>query len=508
MGSKKLRNADNPSRPRLASKDTVVVGFCHGDRVHPQWRRALSQVVVRDAMTRRRIVGEMDISASGAHVATGRCKMVRGFLAVPGRPEWLWIVDTDATFPPTILDRLLLSAHPVERPIVGALAFGIKPTEDAHGDTVMNDVGSSKLTVYPTLYRYDAQGRASRIWDYERNALVEVDGTGCHCLLIHRSVFEHEIWDLDHPNPWFRSGTVLNGGEVSEDLFFCLNARAAGFPIFIDTSAKTGHVKEVVIDESLYESQRGMQKGSAAADPAGELEVADIVLVVPSRGRPAQAGELAQCWSRTTSGRSVLWICIDDDDDAQAYAAAVGGSGVEGGGVHILQGQRQQMCPWTNQAAAAAVAGGARVVASLGDDHRLEGDWEAQVLDAVDEMGGTAIVYGRDGIQNENLPTACFVTANVVDALGWMCLPGLEHLFCDNVWKVLGERAGVLRYLPGMSTPHLHPVAGLGAMDASYASSNSEAQYQRDGAVFRAWLQDGGADRDASIVANLVRVPA
>ncbi len=483
-----------------ARRDSVVVGFCHGDRVHPQWRRALSQVIVRDAMTRRRVVGEMDISASGAHVATGRCKMVRGFLAVPGRPEWLWIVDTDATFPPTILDELLAVADPVERPIVGGLAFGVKPQEDAQGNTLMNDVGASRITVYPTLYRYDGEGRAYRIWDYERDGVVEVDGTGCHCLLVHRSVFEHEIWDMEHPNPWFRSGTVLNGGEVSEDLFFCLNARAAGFRIVVNTRAKTGHVKEIVVDESLYESQRGMQRDSAA-DPAGELEASDIVLVVPSRGRPAQAGELAASWRATTTGRSVLWICIDDDDDALAYASALGPD------VQLLQGPRQQMCPWTNQAAAAAVAGGARVVASLGDDHRLVGDWETAVLGAVDEMGGTAIVYGDDGIQGERLPTAAFVSADIVAALGWMCLPGLEHLYCDNVWKVLGERAGVLRYLPGMSTPHLHPVAGLGAMDASYASSNSEAQYQRDGAVFRAWLH-GGADRDASIVANLVRVPA
>lgn len=482
------------------SNGKVVVGFCHGDRIHPQWRRSLTQVILRDANTAKRIIGEIDMSSSGAHVATGRCKIVRGFLAIQGRPEWLWMVDTDATFAPEILDQLLAAAHPVERPIVGGLAFGVKPETDERGDTVLNAVGASRIEVYPTLYVLDeASGRTAQMRDYPRDSVVEVDGTGCHCLLIHRSVFEHEIWDTSHPLPWFRSSTVLNGGEVSEDLFFCLNARAAGFTIVVNTAAKTGHVKELVVDESLYLAQRG-ERPTPTVD-GDDLEVSDVVLVVPSRGRPERAGELAESWRATTGGRSVLWVCVDDDDDLEAYRAALGE------GVHLLVGPRQQMCPWTNQAGLAAAYGGARVVASLGDDHRLVGDWEAQVLGAVDDAGGTAIVYGDDGIQHEWLPTACFVTADIVKALGWVCLPGLEHLFCDNVWKTLGEVTGTLRYLPDMSTPHLHPVAGLAEWDDSYRETNAPAAYDRDRKVFEAWLADGVV-QDASKVMALLKVPA
>ena len=496
MGSKKQRNASAVARPDT----TVIVGFCHGDRIHPQWQASMTGVLVRDLLTTRRIIGEIRGPASGAHVATARSKIVRQFLSHPQQPEWLWIVDTDATFPPTILDQLLDSAHPVDRPIVGALAFGLQPAKDANGQETVNMTGGSTLVAFPTLYLFNEQGQALRIWSYPRDTLVEVHGTGCHCLLIHRSVLEHEIWDTSHPLPWFRSGTVMNGGEVSEDLFFCLEARRAGFRLHVDTGAKTGHVKEFVVDEAFFDSQAAYR--DAVGQVGGTNGIAEIVLIVPSRGRPRQAGELADSWRATTTGRSVLAVCVDDDDDLTAYQAAVGP------GVHVLVGPRQQMCPWTNDIAVEAAAGGARIVASLGDDHRLVGDWESLVLAAVDDAGGTAIVYGDDGIQGERLPTAAFVSADIVAALGWMCLPGLEHLYCDNVWKTLGERAGVLRYLPELSTPHLHPVAGLAPMDESYASSNSEAQYQRDGAVFRAWLQDGGADRDASIVANLVRVPA
>lgn len=271
MGSKKQRN---PARPAAAGgKGKVVVAFCHGDRVHPQWARNLRAVLIRDSWRGHRIIGEFDVSSSGAHVATGRCKMVRDFLRHDAKPEWLWIVDTDATFDRDVLERMLSAAHPTERPIVGALAFGIKPVEDATGNAVTNTVGAGPFELFPTLYHFNASGQTFRLMDYPQDQLVEVHGTGCHCLLIHRSVLEHPSWDTAHPLPWFRSGTTLAAGEVSEDLFFCLNAKAAGFPIFVDTSIKTGHIKEFVADEDLYLAQREHR-------PSGRYR---RVVVVPSR---------------------------------------------------------------------------------------------------------------------------------------------------------------------------------------------------------------------------------
>lgn len=489
MGSKKTRTKSRPTN------DSVIVGYCHGDRIHPAFMSSYEGVLVRDLLTTRRLLGKVDAYSSGAHVATGRCRIVRKFLEHPKRPDWLWMIDTDATFPVTILDQLMASADPVERPIVGGLAFGVKPETDDQGRELVNECRASVLELFPTLYLFNEAGKTFRLWNYPQNELVEVHGTGCHCLLIHRSVLEHPCWDTEHPLPWFRSGTVLAGGEVSEDLFFCIEARRAGFPIHVNTAAKTGHIKEVVVDEDAYRRQLEAKGLAGKAVPP----IPEMVLIVPSRARPERAAELAEAWRKTTTGRSSLWFAVDDDDDVNAYTVALGTD------VQLFAGPRQRLCGWTNDLALDAVQGGARVVASIGDDHRLVGDWETQVLDAVGD--GPAIVYGDDGIQGEALPTACFVSAVIVDALGWMCLPGLEHLYCDNVWKVLGEKAGVLRYLPDMSTPHLHPVAGKAEWDDSYRESNHPAKYEADRRVFEAWLANG-ADRDAATVTALVKVPA
>jgi len=220
---------------------TVVSAFCHGDTVEPYWRASYQRIVFDDSRTVQRIVAEFDLASTGAHIPASRNRMVRRFLEHPARPEWLWIHDTDAVFEPDTLDRLLIAADPVERPIVGALAFSVAP------DPVR------QVTLLPTLYLFDDDG-VFRLNTYPVGDLVQVDATGCHCLLIHRSVLEHPGWDTAHPLPWFRMD-VRGGEEISEDIWFCRRAGDLGFPIWVDCGARTGHVKKFIADERWYLTQ-------------------------------------------------------------------------------------------------------------------------------------------------------------------------------------------------------------------------------------------------------------
>jgi hypothetical protein len=236
----------------------VMVGFCYAQStMTPQWARSYRAVLVRDAATRRRIVGEAAHEASGVHIPTARCEIVRTFLAHPARPEWLWIVDTDATFDDDVLERLIAAADRKARPIVGALAFGVRPVKDDRGAQVINSVGASPLELFPTLYVWDEHG-STCIYDYPVDQTVQVSATGAHCLLVHRDVVADPRWlDDSHPLPWFRTA-VASSREVSEDQFFCLRAQSFGFPVHVSTAVKTGHVKTFVADEDLYRAQRGL----------------------------------------------------------------------------------------------------------------------------------------------------------------------------------------------------------------------------------------------------------
>ncbi len=79
------------------------------------------------------------------------------------------------------------------------------------------------------------------------------------------------------------------------------------------------------------------------------------------------------------------------------------------------------------------------------------------------------------------------MSSDIVRALGWMCLPSLEHYYTDNVWADLGRNAGCLRHLRVIAVDHLHPAAGLAPADAVYASSSEKISADR--AAYQEWCR-------------------
>lgn len=240
---------------------TVLVGFIHrADAIAPQFRRCLTMAYMRDAASTRRIVGELD-EESSANISMARCRIVEQFLAHPARPDWLWMIDSDMTFPDGIVDRLVASASRKERPIVGGLCFGVRPLK-IDGEERMNETMGTPLELFPTLYTLDDDGRMVHQMAYPPDAVVQVNSTGAACLLVHRTVLGDGRWTSDgHPLPWFRE-SVLHGKVCSEDHFFCLRAGSFGYPVHVNTAARTGHVKTFIADESMYLAQ---QAGRASA---------------------------------------------------------------------------------------------------------------------------------------------------------------------------------------------------------------------------------------------------
>lgn len=229
----------------MKNSDTVAIGFCHApNTITGEWRNSYTQLLQRDAYTHQRIVAEHYNVTGGTGIPRSRCIITEQFLEAEHQADWLFFLDTDASFDSDILDILLQDADPVERPIVGGLAF-----KAVYGEP--NAVGARSFTLEPTIYQ-GKDGVYYTVNKYPLNALLKVTATGCHCLLIHRSVLEDPRWKEDrHPHPWFRM-FVRNGYENSEDFYFCERAQELGYPVYVSTRAKTGHVKSIVLDEDLY----------------------------------------------------------------------------------------------------------------------------------------------------------------------------------------------------------------------------------------------------------------
>lgn len=215
--------------------------------------------------------------------------------------------------------------------------------------------------------------------------------------------------------------------------------------------------------------------------------MADLVVIVPSRGRPEAARELNHAISETRTADTRLLLALDKSDPTLDEYPDIW---------QIVGTENRNMVDALNLAADYLTGGGSSFIGEqpfsigfMGDDHRpRSAGWDKLYLDALREMG-TGIVYGNDLLQGENLPTQCAMTSDIVRALGWMSPPSLTHLFLDNIWKIIGNGAGCLRYLPDVIVEHMHPVAGKADWDEGHVRVNSPEMYERDHEAFTRWLR-------------------
>lgn len=209
----------------------------------------------------------------------------------------------------------------------------------------------------------------------------------------------------------------------------------------------------------------------------------DLLVITPTRGRPDRVARLASSVHRTATLKTDLCLAFDDDDDTAAETLAV----VEPiGNVRAMTGSRQGLGPWTNQIAQAHF-GDYRAFASLGDDHvpRTLG-WDAECLRALDAMGGGFVA--PNGLLSPGFPEQVIISAPVVEALGWMCLPGLDHWYVDQVWYDLARYTHRYQWLEDVRVEHWQ--------DASDATGQEAwSHLDRDRVTYATWLLEGyGAD--------------
>lgn len=217
-----------------------------------------------------------------------------------------------------------------------------------------------------------------------------------------------------------------------------------------------------------------------------------LAVIVPTRGRPANAARLAQAF-RQSDALNALPVFVADSDDPELpgykellekgliprlMVSPYGGSG---------------MCAALNYAAV-RYSELYEAIGFMGDDHlpRTAG-WDGRVLDALDSLQ-PRVVYGNDLLQGANLPTAVFLQSRLIQAMHLMAPSVMRHLYLDNFWKELGEQLGGLVYLDDVIIEHLHPVNGKAPWDERYAAVNSNEQDQADRNAWLAYRSDGRFD--------------
>lgn len=204
-----------------------------------------------------------------------------------------------------------------------------------------------------------------------------------------------------------------------------------------------------------------------------------VLAVIPSRGRPERATLAARALLRRATGPDAYVTVVTDEDDPchEEYVAKLPRHDHFYHEV-LAPEQTGDLVRATNTVAVAIARHTPdAIIGNLGDDHLCRTDgWDEIVAEAARTP---SIVYGDDRLQGERLPTAPFISALIVRALGWYALPSCHHMYIDDAWKALGVVTGTLRYVPELVIEHVHPATGAVPSDAGYARADASLDHDR-----------------------------
>lgn len=265
--------AERGQDPGHDPAQAVAVAWVASNSVQYNFFHSMVDLLSWDAANHGRIWqgGYIAKRAGTDGLVEARNQVVETFLQErAGVADWLFWLDTDMGFAADSLDRLFEAADPVDRPIVGGLAF-------TQRETTSDGMGGWRCHATPTIFDWahldDQMGFAVR-WDYPANTVTRVHGTGSACILVHRGVFERiekefgACWYLRVPN-------TTTGQLLSEDLSFCVRANALDIPIHVHTGVPFTHQKVVWLGEEDYWQQRAVNPPPVTVEDMRAKKAAD-----------------------------------------------------------------------------------------------------------------------------------------------------------------------------------------------------------------------------------------
>jgi hypothetical protein len=391
--------------------------------------------------------------AKGYDLAVARNEATADFLE--SNVEWVLFIDSDMGWEIDALDKLMASADPKTRPIVGGLCFGYSPTEDGYGEAN----GPFRFP-FPTIYDLaeDGDERAFRIrWGYRAGSLEKCGATGAAFLLIHRSALE-TMAEKHGPTWWTRMKPTGAKSLWGEDTSFCVRAGMCDIPIYVDTRVRTSHLKPVYVSEVTYTSM--------IRPPLADEE---IDVIVPVLGRPHHAEPFMKSL-RATTGLAFATVVanVDDLETIDAWRKA---------GAEVLTvdpelgsfackanyGYEYTNCPW---------------MLFVGSDVAFKPGWWDHAL-AVARTNRVDVVATNDLLNNDvrdgRLATHPVMRRGYVDELGasWdgpgiVAHEGYSHWYVDAEWSTVANQRGTMAPALASQIEHLHPIIGKAEMDETY----------------------------------------
>jgi hypothetical protein len=466
----------------------VAVGYVYNGRdVAYSWHHSVIELIGWDFAHEARILrgGYVAYKCGTDGLASARNNAVKLFLG-ERQADWLFWIDTDMGFAPDTIDRLLAVADPVERPMVGGLAF-------TQQEAAPDGMGGWRCRAAPTVFDWavldDGQMGFTVRWKYPPDALTRVGGTGSACILVHRSVFERV--EARFGRVWYdRVPNTTTGQLLSEDLALCLRAGALDIPIHVHTGVQTTHQKTLWLAEDDYYGQVALSQLVPPVPAATE----ETAVIVPVLRRPANAAPFMASLKASGADLAHVYAVADADDPETAEAWLYAGAQVilrdsgAGPGTFAQKaniGYRETREPW---------------LLLTGDDVKFCPGWLDQAQHAARDgadVVGTNDLHNPRVTAGDHSPHPMIRRAYIDeqgaswDGPGIVAHEGFRHWFVDDEMVTAAKQRDTWAMAFHSKVEHLHPLWGLAADDDTYALGRGHIE--ADKALFEARLAEYGA---------------
>lgn len=218
----------------------------------------------------------------------------------------------------------------------------------------------------------------------------------------------------------------------------------------------------------------------------------DLLVAVPSRGRPQNIDRLISAMRDTCQGDTTLLLGLDEDDPWLPYYLRLNGVAKRDNPVAVevvIRDGLRQVVAWLNELTVPRTAQ-YRFAGHIGDDNvPLTPGWDVQVMEALEK---TPFAFGNDKNPNRTPGSLCchvFTRTGVIAALGYFGPPCLRHMYVDNAWMGWGQATGIT-YLHETVLEHRHFTTGHATRDETYA--RSEQCMGTDTAAYIGYCADPG----------------
>lgn len=207
-----------------------------------------------------------------------------------------------------------------------------------------------------------------------------------------------------------------------------------------------------------------------------------LLTICPSRGRPKMCKQMVESFL-ATSKTSELIIFLDQDDIQLPLYKEV----LSGLCMFTINKRELTYTEMINEAYKFQPPHEFYCVTN--DDFFYQTDaWDLKLIETIILSGKHGIAFGNDLLQGVNLPTTSVISREICQALGWLQMPKLHHLFGDNVWAEIGKKCQCLHYRQDVIIEHRHPFTKKFPKDETFLKTNSEEMYRKDEQSFMEWL--------------------